>query len=156
MTWQSGGGDPVLAETLRLAVACHMLEMRGLTGGERYRRVPRDAAALVGAYGDALQFRGRGGKSARHTADAFNALAAGLAAVAGEDGGVTFHGVHACTSDHEGCPHARPPAEEAPAGPWWAPLAELEELLAAENPAPPPHPGAPRRVETVHIPGGHL
>lgn len=105
--WRPGGDDPVLAETLRLAVACWMVEMRGLTAEQRRHRLPRDAAGLVGSRGDALQWRGKSGRAVPGTAATFNALAAGMAALAGEDGGVTALGVHACARDHDGCPNTR-------------------------------------------------
>lgn len=49
-----------------------------------------DAASIIGAHGDDLQFGGK------HCVKAFTALARGLAALSFCPGGVTFHGRHWC------------------------------------------------------------
>jgi hypothetical protein len=80
----------VLLETLRLAVPLHIDDMRHLDP-QHLTRVAQSAAATVGSRGDDLQFGGR------HCAEAFNALARGLAAAALVAwGGVTFNGLHWC------------------------------------------------------------
>lgn len=82
--------DGVLVETLRLAVPMHMDELRGLPH-DVLVGIARQSAVTVGSHGDALQFGGR------HCAEAFNALARGLAVAALTAwGGVTFRGLHWC------------------------------------------------------------
>ncbi|WP_255951589.1 hypothetical protein [Streptomyces odontomachi] len=81
----------VLLETLRLAVPMHMVEMRHWSPAA-LSAVAGDSAETVGSHGDALQFGGK------HCAEAFNALARGLASTALTAwGGVTWQGLHWCT-----------------------------------------------------------
>ncbi|WP_144385767.1 hypothetical protein [Streptomyces sp. SAJ15] len=101
----------VLLETLRLAVPEHMDDLRGFTPEQRCE-IAKACAAIVGSHGDALQFGGK------HCAEAFNALARGLAAAALTAwGGVTFDGLHWCAIP--GCAdanadHPQPHPERAP------------------------------------------
>jgi hypothetical protein len=55
---------------------------------ERRVAAARECADVIAAHGDDLQFGGR------HAADAFNALARGLACCAYQPGGITFLGDH--------------------------------------------------------------
>ena len=88
----------VLAITLQLAVPLHIDALRDRTDDQRVAIASR-CATTISSHGDALQFGGR------HCAEAFNALAEGLAVAAYLPGGVTFAGVlHWCTVPHEGCP----------------------------------------------------
>jgi hypothetical protein len=43
----------------------------------------------------------------KHCAEAFNALARGLAALAYQPGGVKYAGLHWCVEEHPGCPRRR-------------------------------------------------
>ncbi|MGW4075950.1 hypothetical protein ACWELB_20975 [Streptomyces asiaticus] len=80
----------VLLETLRLAVPMHMDDLRGSTPEQRCAIASR-CATVIGSHGDALQFGGK------HCAEAFNALARGLAAAAlTAPGGVDALGGHWC------------------------------------------------------------
>ncbi|MFJ4637546.1 hypothetical protein ACIP69_18220 [Streptomyces hygroscopicus] len=80
----------VLLETLRLAVPMHMAELRLLEPSRRAEIASR-CATVIGSHGDALQFGGK------HCAEAFNALARGLAAAAlTAPGGVDALGGHWC------------------------------------------------------------
>lgn len=86
----------VLRETLRLAVPLHVEKLRGLDG-EQLAAIANATATTVGSHGDDIQYGGR------HCAEAFNALARGLAAAAlAAWGGVTFDGMHWCPV--VGCP----------------------------------------------------
>ncbi|RXS78887.1 hypothetical protein EST92_19845 [Streptomyces sp. TM32] len=86
-TWHQ---QMVLRETLTLAVPLHMVELHGLSP-DRLAGIASDAATTIGSHGDALQFGGK------HCAEAFNALARGLAAAAlTADGGADFAGHHWC------------------------------------------------------------
>jgi hypothetical protein len=81
----------VLLETLRLAVPMHMVELRPLEPSHRAEIASR-CATVIGSHGDALQFGGK------HCAEAFNALARGLAAAAlTAPGGVDALGGHWCS-----------------------------------------------------------
>jgi hypothetical protein len=97
----------VLVETLRLAVPLHIQELRDsdLTPGQ-LAAIAHAAAGPVGSQGDALQFGGKG------CAEAFNALARGLAAAALTAwGGVDFAGLHWCARtgcDDRDAPHDAP------------------------------------------------
>lgn len=106
-------GDITLTETLRLAVPMYIAELQRLhpAGVPLYK--PKDDAAAIGTYGDALQFAGRAERSPagrRATTKGFNGLARGLATAALGPGGVTFAGLHWCVAAHEGCP--TPPRPE--------------------------------------------
>ncbi|MEU1787064.1 hypothetical protein ABZ553_14565 [Streptomyces sparsogenes] len=80
----------VLLETLRLAVPMHMIELEPLAPEHRAEIASR-CATVIGSHGDALQFGGK------HCAEAFNALARGLAAAAlTAPGGVDALGEHWC------------------------------------------------------------
>jgi hypothetical protein len=84
----------VLRETLALAVPMHMVELHDLPA-ERLAAVASAAAITIGSHGDTLQYGGK------HCAEAFNALARGLAAAALiADGGVDFCGLHWCADPH--------------------------------------------------------
>jgi hypothetical protein len=151
--WRVGDPDPTFEETLRLAVACWMVEMDGLDLKARLRRLPPGAVALISTRGDTLQWRGAKGRAAKGTAATFNALAAGMAAAAVLYGGVTAFDVHACVHDHRGCPNDRPPAEPFE-WPVVNPLDEYEALLDAEE-AGRPCP-TPRNAERQEIPAAML
>jgi hypothetical protein len=80
----------VLRETLRLAVPLHMVELRDRPAWI-LAAVASDAATTIGSQGDVLLFGGKG------CAQAFNALARGLAAAAlTAEGGVDYLGLHWC------------------------------------------------------------
>lgn len=143
-----------LAEALRWAVPLKAAELLRHPPHLRRRRLPHGTVAYLGL-GDGILFKG---KRWQNAALAFDAYAWALAYLAvSNPGGVTRFGVHWCAGGHDGCPHDDRPA---PAGPWWEPLAELEELARAEGftpvqrpaPAAAPAPPAPRRVETLHLP----
>jgi hypothetical protein len=88
--------DTSLTESLRFAVPLWIHEVRNLTAGQRSARAVR-CAGVVGAKGDALQFKGEGRTA---TAQAFNALAEGLAYAAFLPGGVVFAGLHWCVDQN--------------------------------------------------------
>ncbi|MFJ9378940.1 hypothetical protein [Streptomyces sp. NPDC101455] len=90
----------VLIETLALAVPFHMIELANQSP-EQLVAIASTSVSVIGPKGDALQFGGQKGAAA----EAFNALARGLAAVALTAwGGVTFAGEHWCSV--LGCPGA--------------------------------------------------
>lgn len=112
--------NPVLVETLALAVPLRIAELRDMHPQRRAgvaQRWAQRGADAVACHGDLLQFRGKARK--RHTkeciergdqhrrdcltgtADVFNAMAKGLAALSLCPGGATFGGIHWCT-DHPG------------------------------------------------------
>ena len=103
----------VLVETLRLAVPLWMRELHDHPVEQLLAAAAADSVT-VGSYGDDLQYGGK------HCADAFHALARGLAISALlADGGVDFLGLHWCaapgcqaTSRFDHAPTAPPP--EAP------------------------------------------
>ena len=100
----------VLRETLALAVPMHMAELARLSD-DQLAAIASSAATVIGTHGDDLQFGGK------HCAEAFNALARGLAAAAlVADGGVDFQplGLHWCPDP--GC-RARSRYEHADIGP---------------------------------------
>lgn len=76
-----------LLVALEAAVPLHILDQRTWTAAAR-QAAASEAATIVGSHGDALQYGGK------HCAEAFNALARGIALLARQAGGVTFHGVH--------------------------------------------------------------
>jgi hypothetical protein len=84
-----------LVETLRLAVPFHIAEIRtwNLTDNQFHSRLST-AATAVGTYGDVLLYGAKSGKSRRRIAEAFNALALGIAASAMVPGGIHYGGVH--------------------------------------------------------------
>ncbi|MFF4188452.1 hypothetical protein ACFYZ9_35165 [Streptomyces sp. NPDC001691] len=87
-------GNVALVETLRLAVPLHIAELRGHPTDVLIAIAGR-SASVVGSKGDVLQFHSPKRGTA---AEAFNALARGLAAAAiVTHGGVTFAGSHWCT-----------------------------------------------------------
>ena len=77
-----------LVTSLELAVPLWQEQVRGLTDSQRMARARR-CAAEVAAHGDVLQY---GGKRRGAAAEAFNALAEGLAIASFQPGGVTFAG----------------------------------------------------------------
>lgn len=82
----------VLLETLRLAVPMWMRELHGWPFEYLLITAARDSET-VAAHGDDLQFGGK------HCADAFHALARGLAIAAIlAEGGVDFLGLHWCAT----------------------------------------------------------
>ncbi|GAB1646875.1 hypothetical protein [Krasilnikovia sp. MM14-A1259] len=93
----------VLPIALEMAVPLHIGRLRHVDAARRMAEAA-DAATVIGSHGDDLQYGGK------HCADAFNALARGLAIGAYQPGGITFAGMHWCTTIHEGCPQARPTA----------------------------------------------
>lgn len=119
--------DPVLVETLAIAVPLRIDELRQLPDSRRAEvgaRWATRAADAVGHHGDMLQFRVKANR--RHsaecvaerrpdcdcltgTAQVFNAMARGLAALALNPGGVVFGGRHWCM-DHPGGLTAAEPA----------------------------------------------
>lgn len=110
----------VLAESLQFAVPWHVAEVRGRPAAWLTGEAKRMATVLA-THGDDLQFGGK------HTGDAFNALARGLACAAlVADGGVTYAGLHWCRDPlcrEPGADHpvtvpwpAGPPVETVPAG----------------------------------------
>jgi hypothetical protein len=84
-----------LVETLRLAVPLHLVQINaeGLTSNQVQARLSK-AAGAIGTYGDLLLYGGRTAKSREHTAEAFNALAYGIAVAAMQPGGIHYGGVH--------------------------------------------------------------
>jgi hypothetical protein len=86
---------------LELAVPLWIEQMRGYSVSERLAAA-RTAGQFVAEHGDALMFR------ERHSAEAFNQLARGLAAAAYQPGGVTFATMH-WHADDGGRDEAAPP-----------------------------------------------
>lgn len=84
-----------LVETLRVAVPLHLAEVRSarLTTEQVQARLSK-AATAIGTYGDLLLYGGKTTKSRGHTAEAFNALAYGLAVAAMQPGGIHYGGIH--------------------------------------------------------------
>lgn len=106
----------VLRETLRFAVPMHMHELQHLPV-DMLPGIGSAAATVIGSHGDALQFGGK------HCAEAFNALARGLAAAALTAwGGVTFDGMHWCTQ-----PNCAGPDADHPQPYPWSPPAKTEQ-----------------------------
>lgn len=77
----------LLRVSLQAAVPLWIADVRDWEP-ERRVEAARGCADVIAAHGDDLQFGGR------HTADAFNSLARGLACCAYQPGGVTFLGDH--------------------------------------------------------------
>jgi len=84
-----------LVETLRLAVPLHLVQINAenLTSNQVQARLSK-AATAIGTYGDLLLYGGKTAKSLQHTAEAFNALAYGLAVCSMQSGGIHYGGVH--------------------------------------------------------------
>lgn len=124
----------VLRETLRLAVPMWMVEVDGLPL-DMLTGIATASAVTVGTHGDDLQFGGK------HTRDAFNALARGLAVAALVAwGGVTYEGLHWCATpgcrdpgDADAHPQPYPDAVKDP--PPRRPVDELPDLSAWPAPA---------------------
>ncbi|MGW1492598.1 hypothetical protein [Streptomyces sp. NPDC002402] len=115
----------VLRETLRLAVPLHIEELRHLDG-RQLADIAHACGAVVAYKGDDIQF---GGVACR---EAFNALARGLAATALIAwGGVTFDGMHWCTTP--GCP-------------------AVDDDHAQPYPWSPPPKAEPQSIDDVHLP----
>lgn len=85
--------DTPLTETLRLAVPLHIADIACLTVEQRMAIAGR-CAGVVGEMGDLLMFASKTEKGRRRTAEAFTALARGLACAAYQPGGATFAGMH--------------------------------------------------------------
>jgi len=89
-----------LALALAAAVPLEIARLRSLPEEERAREIKahtgQAVAVLLAEHGDDLLFGGR------HCADAFAALATGLACLAFTPGGVRFAGLHFC-ADHTQC-----------------------------------------------------
>jgi hypothetical protein len=105
--------EHVLIPALAVAVPLWIHELQQLTGDTRDQQLRAWAAATVDQVcerGDILQFSG--GKKGQ-TAEAFNALARGLAAGAYVPGGITFAGLHWCVEPHPPIPCPNRPEESA-------------------------------------------
>ncbi|MFI2613188.1 hypothetical protein [Kitasatospora sp. NPDC018614] len=93
-TPNAAAGNVALVETLRLAVPLHIAELRDRPT-DVLVAIASKSASVVGSKGDVLQFHSPKRGAA---AEAFNALARGLAVAAiVTHGGVTFAGAHWCT-----------------------------------------------------------
>jgi hypothetical protein len=93
----------VLGETLRFTVPFHIAEVRDRPVAWLVGEAKR-AATILATHGDDMQFGGK------HSGEAFNALARGLACAAlVADGGVTYAGLHWCRD-----PLCRDPAADHP------------------------------------------
>ena len=122
----------ILAEVLGLAVPLRIEELRRMGDAQRARTLREWAAAagsVLSSRGDQLLFHtpsrtrrdpgrvdadgkaSQGAARADGTADAFNHLAKGIAALAHSPGGVTVFGRHWCTN-HQLCLHAAAKARE--------------------------------------------
>jgi hypothetical protein len=78
---------PVLRVSLQAAVPLHMHEVRDWSFDQR-AGAAAECADVIAAHGDDLMYGGK------HTADAFNKLALGLACAAYQPGGINFLGDH--------------------------------------------------------------
>jgi hypothetical protein len=88
----------LLTAALQVAVPMWIHDIRDWADDERLTAA-RGCGQTVAEHGDDILYRSpRKGK----TAEAFNALARGLACAAYQPGGVRFHGTHFCTS-HSAC-----------------------------------------------------
>lgn len=101
----TGAVPALLAASLQLAVPMHLWELADLDP-DRIRDLAPDCAQTIAEHGDDLQY---GGPACAKT---FNALARGLALLAHCPGGVTFAGLHWCTTAHPHCPNRPAPPEE--------------------------------------------
>ena len=124
-----------LVETLALAVPLRIWELRGRTPQQR-AVIARRCGQHIAEHGDSLMFGGKKGAAA----NAFNALAEGLAVAAYQPGGVTFAGRHWC-ADHAACLAAERGESPEPV------LGECGDGYAAP---------VVRAVETVTVAGGVL
>jgi len=91
----------VLTTSLQAAVPLWILEMRPWTPAARLATAREDGQHIA-EHGDDLMFKS---KTKGRTAEAFNHLARGLAALAYAPGGVTFAGEHWCVN-HAECTEA--------------------------------------------------
>jgi len=98
-------------EMLQIAVPLWIIDMRSWTEEARIARA-RLAGQHIACHGDDLMYASKDGRSA----EAFNQLAAGLAAAAYAPGGVVFAGMHFC-ANHAVCTGAAPesPKQARPA-----------------------------------------
>lgn len=118
-----------LATALSCAVPLHIQQLRGLPP-DQLADIAHTSATTVATHGDDLQYGGR------HCAQAFTALARGLAAAALTAwGGITVAGMHWCHTP--ACPGPDTPHEPPDSTPR----------------IPPPR---PRPTDTVPTPGGVL
>ncbi|MEV2277755.1 helix-turn-helix transcriptional regulator [Nocardiopsis sp. NPDC049922] len=101
--------DPALVEGLRVAVPLHILQLTGHSRAELLV-VCSNTGRETGHKGDGLQFLAKSSGGRRTAAQAFNALARGLAAATHLNGAVDAYGLHWCTRDHDGCPRRPDPA----------------------------------------------
>lgn len=101
----------LMSLTLQVAVPLRLAELAAWgphLHEARVRAWASDAADVVAAYGDALMFRTKGHKptptnpGAPGTAEVFNVLAKGVAALATCPGGVHVFGVLYCAAHHPG------------------------------------------------------
>jgi hypothetical protein len=86
--------DGLLGIALSAAVPLRIMELRRMEPAARQLRITEWAALavdVVASQGDVIQYRS---KTKGATANAFNHLALGLAALAWQPGGVTFAGQH--------------------------------------------------------------
>ena len=100
--------DGLLPIALSAAVPLWIEKLRPLAPEQRIARTS-GLADIIASQGDIILYRG--GKKGE-TANAFNALAEGLAIGAFQSGGVTAFGQHWCT-DHAECEAAAKAAAEA-------------------------------------------
>lgn len=159
--------DALLVETLALAVPLRIHELTQMHPQRRTEvahRWAQQGADRVASQGDKLQFRDKAPRR-RHTeacvrqgtqqscdclvgtAEVFNPMAKGLAALAFCPGGVHFGGVHWCAASH--------PAGERSERPWELGCADVDGFDGArpQNASPS---RAERAVETVAVAGGVL
>lgn len=133
----------VLLTTLQVAVPLRIRELELMAPAERRLMLGvwrSDAVEAVAHRGDILMFKG--GKKGE-TANVFNGLAKGIAALAHAPGGVLFAGCHWCLA-HPGGKAASSISELACESPGW-PEAEPE--------APKPEPRRKRPITTVTTSG---
>jgi hypothetical protein len=140
------GTHAVLIDSLRVAVPVWIWQLQGSTPEQRVA-IARRCGDHVAEHGDALMYGGkradRRNPDARgDCANAFNALAEGLAVAAYQPGGVTFAGQHWCT-DHAACLAAERGEQPEPV------LGECGDGYAAQA-------VAGRTVETVVSTGSYL
>jgi hypothetical protein len=94
--------NDLLSISLSAAVPLWIEKLRPLTAEQRIARAS-GLSDIIAAHGDIILYRG--GKKGE-SAEAFNALAEGLAIGAFQPGGVTAFGQHFCVN-HEECKAAR-------------------------------------------------
>jgi hypothetical protein len=138
----------LLSLTLQLAVPLNLAELDALRRrqpdavDDQVRRWAADAVEAVGSRGDALMYRSKPGQSA----DVFNHLARGVAALATCPGGVRLFGVVYCLAHYPGGTHT-----DAAACPLCT-YAELAEPLPEDD----PRRGLAETIRTVETTGGVL